>query len=382
MKIVFFGNTLNPHQSNVADELFNLTEGNYRYIETVAPSDSNSFGGKLMVKRPYVIHAYESPDAWKAAMQLAREADTAVFGACSLPFEIERMRLEEPGITFEVSERWLKRGWVNVLSPRLLKNLYYYHLFGWRKKPLYKLCASAFCASDQYKLHSFVNRCYKWGYFTNAYRSEIEPNRSSSDSDLVTLIWCARFLKLKHPEVVIELAKRLKDSGYNIHIDMYGVGEEMNHIVDLSNRLGVQDIVVFKGIVSNEMILSAMSKHDIFLFTSDRNEGWGAVVNEAMSCGCAVVASDAIGSVPFLIKDGINGLVYKFGSFESLFQKVTYLIEHPERRNELAYNACRTIRDIWSPKQAAYNLLQLIEDLKRGRDSSIIDGPGSKALPI
>jgi glycosyltransferase involved in cell wall biosynthesis len=40
----------------------------------------------------------------------------------------------------------------------------------------------------------------------------------------------------------------------------------------------------------------------VFIFTSDRNEGWGAVLNEAMGSGCAVVAADLIGSVPYLIE--------------------------------------------------------------------------------
>ena len=34
-----------------------------------------------------------------------------------------------------------------------------------------------------------------------------------------------------------------------------------------------------------------MEKADIFLFTSDRREGWGAVANEAMNSACALVVS-------------------------------------------------------------------------------------------
>ena len=49
-----------------------------------------------------------------------------------------------------------------------------------------------------------------------------------------------------------------------------------------------------------------MEKSEIFLFTSDKGEGWGAVLNESMNSACAVVASHAIGSVPFLLKDGEN----------------------------------------------------------------------------
>ena len=72
-----------------------------------------------------------------------------------------------------------------------------------------------------------------------------------------------------------------------------------------------------------------MRNHDIFIFTSDRQEGWGAVLNEAMDSGSTVVASDAIGSSPFLIKDGQNGFLFKSENHKSLYQKVAYLIDNP-----------------------------------------------------
>jgi glycosyltransferase involved in cell wall biosynthesis len=58
-----------------------------------------------------------------------------------------------------------------------------------------------------------------------------------------------------------------------------------------------------------EAVRDHMEAADIFLFTSDFNEGWGAVLNESMNSACAVVASHAIGSVPFLLKDGENGFI-------------------------------------------------------------------------
>ena len=119
--------------------------------------------------------------------------------------------------------------------------------------------------------------------------------------------------RLKHPELPVMLAKRLKDKGYNFHLDMYGRGDELYPTQQLVKSLALNDNVSFYGSLPNEEILKEMRKHEIFLFTSDRNEGWGAVLNESMSNGCAVVASNLIGSVPFLIQDGENGMVFKSG---------------------------------------------------------------------
>ena len=77
---------------------------------------------------------------------------------------------------------------------------------------------------------------------------------------------------------------------------------------------GVEDCVEMLGAMSPDEVRAYMERADVFLFTSDFNEGWGAVLNESMNSGCAVVASHAIGSVPFLIKDGVNGLIYENGN--------------------------------------------------------------------
>ena len=122
-----------------------------------------------------------------------------------------------------------------------------------------------------------------------------------------------------------------------------------------------------------------MANHDIFLLTSDENEGWGVVANEAMGNKCCIVGSDNSGSIPYLVKDGVNGIVFKSKSLDSLYQKVKYLIDHPSNRHRMAEQGYQDILSLWNPKHAAKSLLTLIEDIQKGEVSSISDGPCSKA---
>lgn len=165
-------------------------------------------------------------------------------------------------------------------------------------------------------------------------------------------------------------------------LDMYGSGEELEKTKNLTKFLNVEDVVCFKGNMPNEDILKAMRGHEIFLFTSDKHEGWGAVTNESMSNGCAIVASDAIGSVPFLVEDGVNGCIFRSCDLDSLCEKVEWLLDNNEKRVEMASNAYRTMRDVWSPKNAAKNFMILAEDLLNGKEPSIKEGPCSKAYFI
>lgn len=98
-----------------------------------------------------MIRAWENQDSFQKAMNLAKHADCCVFsGVNALPFQKERMRLGL--LSFDMSERWLKKRWKSLASPRLHKWLSAYFLGGWGRKPLYKLCMSGFAADDHYKL--------------------------------------------------------------------------------------------------------------------------------------------------------------------------------------------------------------------------------------
>ena len=122
-----------------------------------------------------------------------------------------------------------------------------------------------------------------------------------------------------------------------------------------------------------------MSKHAIFLFTSDRNEGWGAVANEAMSYGCVMVGADEIGSIPYLVTDNVNGMIFKACNINSLYEKVIYLINNPMERERMSKAGMQTMRNVWSPENATSSLVNFIESLQRKEIPHILYGPCSKA---
>ena len=171
----------------------------------------------------------------------------------------------------------------------------------------------------------------------------------------------------------------LKDMGIDFELNMYGSGPELDRIKMLINDLDVSDCVNLCGNRSNGEILEIMRQHHIFLFTSDRNEGWGAVVNEAMSNCCAVVAGNRIGSVPFLIRHGENGLIFNDQDLKDLLYKVLYLIENPSKREEIVRNAYRSMHDLWSPRNAASSFVKLAQSALNDKLSPAANGPCSIA---
>lgn len=386
MKLVFYSLILNHHQVYVADEFHRLLGDDYAFVETARCMDDKGATEDYST-RPYLIRSWKSKRAYEKAMSLALNAEVCVFsGYEALPFEKVRMR--KGLLSFDMGERILKRGWLNLASPRILKMVLSYHFGGWSKKKLYKLCCGAFVAKDHYKLRSFKGNCFKWGYFTEPKELQDVRFKLKESNEPVRLMWCGRFLKLKHPELVIEMAYRLKEEGYHFLVDIYG-GEgnqqateavfSIRKLMQMVSDYDLQDVVVFHGNVPNSEVLDAMEEHDVFLFTSDKLEGWGAVANESMSNGCVLVASDAIGSTPYLIKEGVTGFSFESCDVQSLTEKVKWLIEHPYKMREMQRNAYQQMKDVWNPKHAAESLLTLIKDIQNGQLSSIQEGPCSIA---
>ena len=387
MIVTFFWNYLNHHQVFIADAMYNLLGGNFRFVATLPKSEKELKGGMDYSNRPYCILAGESEEAHRQAVMYAESADVCVFGACSQEYAVIRAKKNPNGLSFECGERWLKRGLLNVLSP-VLRQWWMNYMRYYRKANFYKLCSSAFAAHDDELLGCYKERHFKWGYFTSVEENFVE----ASDADVSTkgkvhILWCARFLLLKHPELVIELAARLKKDGYDVAIDMYGDEASTpsrntyprNKLLALIDKLGVADIVTLKGNHPNSEILKAMQEGDIFLFTSDRLEGWGAVANEAMSNGSVLVASDAIGSTKYLVKHKKTGMIFRSCDLDSLYEQVKYLLDNPDVRKQIAKAGRESMVKLWSPANAAKSLLQLIEGIKAGRETSIVEGPCSKA---
>lgn len=378
MKISFFSNFLNHHQVPLCLEFIRLVgEDNFRFICTDPISDERLTLGyeDLNKAYPFVIRVYESQDAKMRINSLAIDSDIAIFTATS--FELCKNRLNTGRITYLYIERQFKKGVAGLLHPRVFKR--YFSYIRCKKKPLYILCAGAFVAEDLSLFGFPMSKCYKWGYFPTVKDIDINGVISNRDKTAVKLLWCARFISWKRPDMPIRLARDMKAEGICFSLDMYGNGILLEKMQALVNQYKLADVVKIHGSVSNDVVIEAMKTHDIFLFTSNRQEGWGAVANEAMANGCTLVASDDIGAVPYLIENGYNGEVFKSNRYSSFYESVKKLIENRELCSKYAVRSYNRVHELWSARNAAETLLYLNNELTKHSVPSIKNGPCSNA---
>ena len=120
----------------------------------------------------------------------------------------------------------------------------------------------------------------------------------------------------------------------------------------------------------------------IHVFTSNHLEGWGAVVNESMNSGCAVVANVEAGAIPYLIRHGENGMVYQGGSFDEMSAEVLYLATHKTERESMGKAAYETITKLWNAEHAAAEMIRFAGEIMKGEPTPALEGPLSAAPVI
>ena len=373
MNIAFLSSYFHHHQKYVADELYRITGKRYHFIVKKSLSDS-------LIKVGY--HEYEnegylvqsSNGISTEAQNVIDEADVLIVGGQSEKWIHNRKK--QGKVIIRYAERPLKKG------IELWK--YPVRFFRWHREnpkvlPIYMLCSSAFTSADYSKFFLFRNRAYKWGYFPECIRYDVDELFSRKEP--TEILWCGRFIDWKHTDDTIRVAEKLKSEGYKFNLSIIGTGPMKDTLQAMISEFNLEDCVHLFDSMSPEEVRKHMEKAGIYLFTSDRQEGWGAVLNESMNSGCAVVASHAIGSVPFLMKNKENGLVYRSGDVDMLYRKTKYLLDNPCEQRRLGRKAYETIVTKWNAEVAASRLVQLSEAILNGEVSPDLfeDGPCSRA---
>jgi len=375
MKVAFVSNYLNHHQIPFCTYMKRCCEQFY----FIATDTENIWGYQEIVSAEYV-YIYNDKNR-SLINNIILQADIVIFG--SSPHELIQLRMAENKLSFLYSERFYRKGVWRRWNPRTLIKLYD-RIVRYRKSNMYVLCASAFLPYDLKLIGYPVNKCFKWGYFPAIEKYDVNElfKKKTNSNGKVSLVWVGRLIELKHPEIVINLSESLRKSGYCFDVNIIGDGpmkDTLQKDIDEKNLSGYIHLV---GSKTPKEVREYMEQSSISLFTSDRREGWGAVLSESMGYGCTPVCSHAIGSVPFLIRNGENGFVYQYGNQLSFVSMVKRLLNNPETCTKMGRNAYQDMISLWNAEVAAKRLLVLGDDLLFGRETQFESGPCSKATMI
>lgn len=369
MNIVFWADCYTEHQRQLSEELNKQATSFIFVVDNESEKVDSLIGKKAEYEPCYVLHI-DSNYSKATAKQLISNADVIVAGR--VPLFVFRECIKQNKLFLRYSERPLK------LAEGTAEH--FFRSIKWRitqpvSPDMYLLAAGAYAAYDYSKYGMYEGKAYKWGYFPEF--AEYEIDHIIQKKKKRSIVWAGRLIDWKHPEICIELARSLKEYGFEFEITIAGDGPLRKQLEDACRKYNLLDCISLTGSIAPRQVRKLMEQTAIHICTSDRQEGWGAVVNEAMNSGCAVVANRMIGSVPFLITNSDNGYVYN--SPDELAGIVAELLSNESECRRIGLNAYQTIENEWNAITAAERLIRLSECLLQGKESPFETGPCSKA---
>ena len=147
--------------------------------------------------------------------------------------------------------------------------------------------------------------------------------------DLCTKTMLGGMRKYKRPEESIYLLNNIIQKFKGLKLFIIGSGPEFENITQLSNKMGLQDSIDFKGRLSNEDLSNIVASSWLNIHASV-TEGWGYSILEASSSGTPTVAY-AVPGVVDTIENNLNGITVKDGDRNALADSAIKILSNPNK---------------------------------------------------
>jgi len=185
--------------------------------------------------------------------------------------------------------------------------------------------------------------------------------------DACVILYCAKLQSWKRPKDLLQAFARAQST--DAFLVIAGEGPLRAEMQKEAAELGILERSRFLGFVNQSELPSVYTASDVFVLPSGY-EPFGVVVNEASLCGCAVVASDRVGSARDLILPVDQQLVYPCGDIDALAAVLTRLVNDRAQCRKLGL-AARAHMSTWSSEHTVEGTVHAVEAAVKRRRAEV-----------
>lgn len=355
MRILYVADIVNHHHMPLARRLLRAVGANsFRFATMRSQPDDDCItrGWRINEEEPWILR-YEKETNQREFERWWAEADVVIAGHRIIPQLADRICRGK--LTFYMSERWWKPpfGSARLIHPRFAWMAYRFCQLA--KSPYFHyLPIGGYAAADMKRLAAFHKRLWNWGYFTSLAES---CSPCVERNGVLRILWAGRMLSWKRVDTLVRAFALLRRSVADAHLMLIGNGPSREKLEQLTRRLNIDTHVDFRPGMPVAQVREQMRNAHVYVLPSNGYEGWGAVLNEAMAEGCAIVASAAAGAAKTILRHGENGLLFNPGDYRRLSDLLVQLTMDESFRRRLAESGRRSIMEMWSPEIAAERFL-------------------------
>lgn len=184
-------------------------------------------------------------------------------------------------------------------------------------------------------------------YSPSLQRRTAERARLGFADEHVVLGTVGNVRPVKNYPFLLRVMARLATAVPNARLLCVGGGSQLEEMKQLAESLGLGRRVTFTGVATD--IRPFVAAMDVFALCS-RQEGNPNAVLQAMAMALPVV-SVRVGEVPFVIEDGVSGVLVTPGDEDAFLSAVRSLAADPRRRRAMGDAARRRVAEHYAASQ-------------------------------
>ncbi len=165
--------------------------------------------------------------------------------------------------------------------------------------------------------------------------------------DDVLILFAGKLEEKKAPCLLLSAFKKLNNK--KVHLLFTGNGPMEALLKEKARTL---NNIHFMDFQNQKKLPAVYQACDLFCLPSrGPGETWGLAVNEAMASGKAVLVSDKVGCTTDLVKEGVNGYIFKSGIEDDLLKRLEILVSEKEKLSAMGKRSFKIIQDWCFEKQ-------------------------------
>ncbi len=171
-----------------------------------------------------------------------------------------------------------------------------------------------------------------------------ERERLNISQREVVFLFCGKFEIKKDPFLLLDCFIAMNNPETHLLMTGNGLLEAQLKLKVSEQTEAIRNRIHFLPFQNQLRIPAIYKTADIFVLPSGGpGETWGLSVNEAMSCGRAVLVSNKCGCSADLVQEGLNGYIFKNKDKADLLNKMTMLVMQRERLVDMGKKSLQII---------------------------------------
>jgi glycosyltransferase involved in cell wall biosynthesis len=209
-----------------------------------------------------------------------------------------------------------------------------------------------------YKIHMIHNGVQRVPVFQLNERTLIRQKYNLKPEHFIVSIM-ARLVKEKNHDTLLSAAKIISDQDKSVKFLIAGEGPLETYLKARAQNEDIEN-VFFLGFVKDTAVIENIT--DLQVNASIGTEAASLALLEGLSLGVPAVVSD-FGGNPYVIEDGVNGLVFPRMSSQALAQSILRIRKDPELYNAMSFQALETYETRFTVESMSKQVFKLYSDL-------------------